>query len=367
MEKIYVITNPMPLHNNSPAVSLGKFVQVICAAGYSPEIIGARLPEDGIPGVPADVPVRSYKYGGSGIFKMLSFVFLQVRMFFSGIFKYRKGDEVYFWIADKMIGAFLSARLKGASTNYFLYGRTFKDGEGGISAKLIMFMMNRATRVCAEAPSVFSQWEPQDSVPRASIRLFVPKSEVKPVPFDDRRKIVAMFSRLSPGKHIDDSVRAFCRVHDVLPEYSMIIIGGGVLEDETRTLINELGAAEYISVTGWLRLHDAKTRIADCRVLLYPTDAEGVPGGILEAMSLGVPALASPAGGIPDVIEDGVDGRILSGTDPETISAELLALLNAKELSRMSEAAMKKIAEQYSLESAAANFKAVKEYRKLKD
>ena len=122
MERIFVITNPMPQHNNSPAVSLGKFVREICSAGYTPSVIGARLPGGGIPGAPDDIDTVSFRYGGRGLVKKLSYVFLQLRLFSYLVFKLKKGDAVYFWIADKMIGAFFAARLRGSEINYFLYG-----------------------------------------------------------------------------------------------------------------------------------------------------------------------------------------------------------------------------------------------------
>ncbi|MBQ7827590.1 MAG: glycosyltransferase [Clostridia bacterium] len=359
MERLFIVTNPMPTHNNSPAVSLGKFVQVVLGAGYSPRIIGARLPEK-IPGVPDTVPVRSFRYGGKGIFKMLSFLLLQIKTFFYCLANCRKGDAVYFWIADKMIGAFLGAKLKGAEINYFLYGKVFADGDGGLSEKLVRFMMNRATYVCAEAPSVFGQWGVGDSYDRDSINLFVPQSGVTPIPFEERSLNVAMYCRLSIGKHIDDAIRAFCAVKERFPEYRLKIIGGGPIEADVRNLVRELRADGFITVTGWLDHGEALKTVADSRVLLYPTDAEGVPGGILEAMSLGVPALASPVGGIPDLIESDVDGMFLASPDADTIARELETVLATGTPQEMSRAAMRKIKEKFSLESAAANFKAVR-------
>jgi len=361
MGKMFVISNPMPLHNNSPAISLGKFVQVICAAGYSPEIIGARFPKDGIPGVSDTVSVRSYSYGGKSVFKLLSFIFLQIRTFFSCLVRFRKGDPVYFWIADKMIGPFLAARIKKCEINYFLYGKVFGDGIGGFSEKLIRFMMNRASYVCTESPSVLDQWDVSESKHRDSINLFVPENDIGVTPYNERKKTVAMYCRLSVGKHIDDSVRAFCKLHSKMPEYSLKIIGGGPLYDETVKLIEELSAGDFITVTGWLEHDRAMRELSECALLLYPTDAEGVPGGILEAMSLGVPPLASPAGGIPDIITDGVDGIILPSADEKSIETALENVVLSGSLEDMSIAAIEKICERFSLEGAALNFKTVRE------
>lgn len=359
--KMYVVTNPMPEHNNSPAVSLGKFVQVICAAGYTPSVIGARIPKDGIPGIADTVPVRSYGYGGTGILKLISYVWLQLRMFFSGLVRFGRDDVLYFWIADKMIGAFLAAKLKGAEINYFLYGRIFGDGKRGFSDKLVSYMADHASYVCAEADSVLDQWELSRNERSNVINLYVPKLCVHPIPFEQRSKNVLMYCRLCDGKHIDDAIRAFSRLHVSFPEYRLKIVGGGVLEHEMKELVHELSADDYIVITGWLEHAAAVKCAADSILLLYPTDAEGVPGGILEAMSLGIPALASPVGGIPDVITDGFDGVYLSGTDTLTIEAEMKSLLLSDKLRDMSDNAVKTINERFSLDAAAANFKVVRD------
>jgi len=360
MGKVYVITNPMPLHNNSPAISLGKFIRVMSHAGYAPEVIGARMPRDGLPGVSDAITIKSYRYGGKGIFKLISFIFLQIKMFFSLLFKLRRDDVVYFWIADKMIGAFTAARFRKAETNYFVYGRVFGENIEGFSVKLIKHMMNKASYICAESASVFDQWHPSDELLRDCISLFVPERDIVPVPFNERHMKVAMFCRLCEGKHIDDSIKAFSMIHEKFPEYELRIIGGGLLEDDANALIKDLKAEDYIRITGWLDPESAAKELSVCRVLLFPTDAEGVPGSVLEAMSLGVPALASPAGGIPDFVINGENGVILSSADAETIAKELEEILSSGKLEEMSYAAFETIKNDFSIEAAADNFRNVR-------
>lgn len=361
MSKMYVVTNPVPLHNNSPLVSLAKFVQVVCAAGYSPEIIGARLPADGVRGIPDSVPVRSFRYGGRGILKIFIFLLLQMKMFFWGLFCFKKNDVVYFWIADKMIGSFLAAKLRGAETNFFLYGSIVVKHSKNWARKLEQYMTDHADRVCAEAPSIFSECDIPENKILNPIQLFVPECGIEPKPFCDRELIIAVMSRLSREKHPFETIQAICRIHETMPDVYLRIIGSGPMEYQCRELVKKLGADGFIEFTGWLPADEAKRKLADCRVLIYPTDVEGVPGGILEAMSFGIPALASPVGGIPDVITDGVDGVILTDTDVDTIAAELSALLSSDKLSDMSDAATSTIKERFSLDAAAKNFNAVRE------
>lgn len=360
MAKMYIVTNPMPEHNNSPAVSLGKFVQVIRAAGYAPSVIGARLPEK-LPGVADDVPVRSFGYGGKGIFKILSFGFLQLKTFFYCLCKFHRGDSVYFWIADKMIGAYTAAKIKGAKTNFFLYGKINSRHTKAWARSLEQYMTDNADFVCAEAESVFGECRIPEGKRLSVIKLFVPEFAVEPKPYSERERIVAVMSRLSAEKHPLETIRAVCRVREEIPDLRLRIIGGGPMEKECRELVSELGADGFIEFTGWLPSSEAKKQLSECVLLMYPAEIEGVPGGILEAMSFGIPALASPVGGIPCLIDDGVDGVFLSGTDSEIIAEELLSLLQSDKLEKMSAAAKRKIEREFSLQSAAENFRSVTE------
>lgn len=360
MSKLYVITNPVPIHNNSPLISLGKFLQIIRRAGSEPTVIGARIPEDGIPGVGDTVSVINYSYGGRGILKLASYILLQLRTFFSGLVRFRKGDAVYFWIADKMIGAFLAAKLRGAENNFFLYGKISSRHTQNWARNLEQYMTDCSDCVCAEAKSVLTECRIPEDRRTDVIQLFVPETEIEPPPYAERGNLVSVMSRLSPEKYPLETIRAVAEVHRSVPDIRLRIIGGGPIEDECRQLVCELGAEDYIEFTGWLPPDEAKQMLGQCRILMYPAEIEGVPGGILEAMSFGIPALASPVGGIPDLIDNGKDGVFLSATDADTIAAELTELLNSGKLEAMSAAAINKIKERFTLERAAQNFAAVR-------
>lgn len=357
MKRLYIITNPIPTHNASPVVSLGKFAAEVTAAGFDAYVIGARLPRDisDISDMPDSVKTHSFSYGGRGIAKALSYVLLQLRLFFFCLVRLRADTPVFFWLGDKMIGAFLAAKCRRSDISYFVYGRTDSDRSPGWAKKLLRFMMRHANHVCAEAPSVLADWgvEHGDVIP-----LYCPApSEV--IPYSEREHRICMLCRLVPEKHPLEAMRAAIRVLRDFPDWSLTVIGGGLLEDECRALAD---LAERINVTGWLTSDKVRQMLPEFRILLYPTDTEGVPGGVLEAMSAGVVPLVSPVGGIPDVVR-GIGDVYLSGTSEDAIADSLRAAILRDDLADISQKAESRIRERYSIEGAAQNFKDIMDGR----
>lgn len=83
-----------------------------------------------------------------------------------------------------------------------------------------------------------------------------------------------------------------------------IIIGDGSKKSEFMHLADELGIKDLILFTGLLPSSDAvREYLLKSDVFVFPTKAEGLPRGILEAMAVGMPVLSSPVGGIPEILD----------------------------------------------------------------
>ena len=83
-----------------------------------------------------------------------------------------------------------------------------------------------------------------------------------------------------------------------------VLIGDGSKRAEFQKLAEELDVQEYLKFTGLLSSSDAvRERLKKADIFVFPTQAEGLPRGILEAMACGMPVLSTPVGGIPEVLE----------------------------------------------------------------
>lgn len=118
--------------------------------------------------------------------------------------------------------------------------------------------------------------------------------------------------RFHEAKNHDCMVNAVKLLTDKGIDIQFSFFGDGELEDTTRQLVANLGLESKIRFCGltdnvFPHLHDAD-------IFLLPSKWEGIPMSIIEAMGTGLPVIASRVGGVPDMIEDGVDGVLIEPT-----------------------------------------------------
>jgi glycosyltransferase involved in cell wall biosynthesis len=100
---------------------------------------------------------------------------------------------------------------------------------------------------------------------------------------------------------------------------------------------------DRVEVLGWITGADKLTRLQQAAVFALPSFSEGLPMGLLEAMAAGLPVLATPVGGIPEVITDGVEGFLVDPGDVGALTDRLSRLLSDENLrGRMGRAARHK-------------------------
>jgi glycosyltransferase involved in cell wall biosynthesis len=84
---------------------------------------------------------------------------------------------------------------------------------------------------------------------------------------------------------------------------------------------------------------------------------EGLPMSVLEAMAHGIPIVAPAVGGLSEIVENGVEGYLLKGRNPEEFAEKCLGLARNEELRRrMSKAARHKVERQFSLDKMAQRY-----------
>lgn len=149
---------------------------------------------------------------------------------------------------------------------------------------------------------------------------------------------VADIRAAHPGKmligHVgalDDSHKGQSTLIDVAriaadrrPDWHFLLCGDGPDEDRFRA---EIGDLQNIELMGWV--DNVGDFLASFDLFVYPSLHEALGSILLDAMSLGLPIVASNVGGIPEVIEDGVNGRLVDSQDPEQFFTEIGNLLAA--------------------------------------
>jgi L-malate glycosyltransferase len=138
-------------------------------------------------------------------------------------------------------------------------------------------------------------------------------------------KVVGYAGRLVPIKRLDIFLQAAKQMSTADPSVQFVIAGDGPDAARLRALARELGLDDRVRFLGYRAdIYDA-FRAMD--VFILCSDHEGLPISLLEAMYLGVPVVARPVGGIPEMIQDGVTGILLRAPDPDCLADACLRLL----------------------------------------
>ena len=147
---------------------------------------------------------------------------------------------------------------------------------------------------------------------------------------DGRKKIVAT-GRLFDYKNHKLLIDAFAPIEAEYPDTDLVIYGEGPYREELEKEINRLGL-HRVFLPG-----DSKTvaeDIADAYIYVLPSDTEGLPNALMEAMALGLPVISTdcPCGGPKSLIRDGENGLLTPVGDIDRMKEAIVRLLTDEDL-----------------------------------
>jgi glycosyltransferase involved in cell wall biosynthesis len=135
--------------------------------------------------------------------------------------------------------------------------------------------------------------------------------------------------RLLRGKGLDTLLDAFAVASEGRPDLHLALVGSGEgqalsVEDELRRRAGEMGLRGRVSFAGRVDAVEDHLRAAD--LFVFPSEFEALGIALVEAAACGLPAVATRTGGIVDVVEDGVSGRLVAPRDAAGLAAAIAAL-----------------------------------------
>jgi glycosyltransferase involved in cell wall biosynthesis len=129
--------------------------------------------------------------------------------------------------------------------------------------------------------------------------------------------------------------------------FTLLVVGDGPQRAELTQLAQDLGVADAVRFVGYR--DDATQIMASSDVLCHATLFEGMPMVVLEAMTLGVPIVATRAQGITDLLDDNRSGLLVPPRDPAALAGAIVRLLASPTLrADLARNAKRSIAEQYN-------------------
>lgn len=124
-------------------------------------------------------------------------------------------------------------------------------------------------------------------------------------------------------------VQALPALLEAAPEAEVVLAGTGEPPAELAQLAR---AQERVRWAGWLDPDAKAAQLTRSEVFVMPSLSEGMPIALLEAMAYGKAIVASRVGGIPDIVEDGVEALLVPPSDPDALAAAVARVLGDREL-----------------------------------
>lgn len=143
---------------------------------------------------------------------------------------------------------------------------------------------------------------------------------------------VGTLAAFTPQKDPDTWVAAVRRVAAEDPATRFVWAGEGELRPATEVAIGKCGLADRVSLPGFLADPEDFWRGID--VFFLPSAFEALGTVLLDAMARGIPVVATRAGGIPEIVEDGREGRLADPGDGEHLARLLVSLGRDRGLAR---------------------------------
>ena len=176
--------------------------------------------------------------------------------------------------------------------------------------------------------------------------------------------VIGTVARLAKEKDFETFLRAVARAREKLPPLRSVIVGEGPLRAQLESFASSLDLAGVVQFVGERK--DVGEVIQCYDAFLLTSVIEGMPNAVMESQLLGVPVVATSAGGTVDLIRDAETGLLAPIGDYQALASCIVRLFTEDGLwGRISLAAKKQISEGYTIEQLVARTETV--YRDLLD
>ena len=170
-----------------------------------------------------------------------------------------------------------------------------------------------------------------------------------------RAAMVANFIAYKGHRGVLQAVAQVVKIH---PSFRLVLIGDGLERAALTNLTRELAISDNVIFGGMRK--DAARLLTAFDFTILGSSEEGFPNALMESMASEVPVVSTRVGGVPELVEDGVDGLLVPyGELPAMAAAITWMIEHPQERRRMGKAARRRIAEHFSTERMVTSTQAV--------
>ena len=208
-------------------------------------------------------------------------------------------------------------------------------------------------------------------------RIEVIRSGIDPRPFNptypagearrefgiaEKSPVIGCIAHFADHKGHRYLIATAARVAAAVPDVRFLLVGDGELRPQIERQIKDLNHEKHVILTGFRT--DIPRLLAAMDIVVLSSHLEGLGTSLLDAMAMARPVVATRVGGIPEMVEDGVNGRLVPPRDPDALAGALIELIRRPdERKRMGEAGRARMLSMFSAEAMVEQTERI--YRKL--
>lgn len=134
--------------------------------------------------------------------------------------------------------------------------------------------------------------------------------------------LIGIVGRIVTVKNHALFLEAAVKVRQQLPQAHFVVVGDGELRPEVEARVDELGLRDAVTFTGWQRI--LAPIYSDMDVLVISSLNEGTPVSVIESLAAGCPVVATAVGGLPDLLDHGRLGMLVTPGDADALADGIL-------------------------------------------
>jgi len=249
----------------------------------------------------------------------------------------------------------LIARHRGCRVVLHVHGAAFDEFFDQSSAgrrRIIEWGLRRADCVIALSDT----WRNRIAAMAPSARITVIENAIGlPMALTDRRTRpkdqachFIVLARMDTWKGIDDALTAAGLLDERGVAFRLTLAGPEGSAGDTATLtrkIESLGLSQCVAYVGAVDGETKECLLESADAYVMPSHNEGMPLSVLEAFAHGLPIVATSVGAIPEIIENGVCGKLVSPQSPSQLADAMASLVNSSKLRQSMGEAARRLAE----------------------
>jgi colanic acid/amylovoran biosynthesis glycosyltransferase len=258
--------------------------------------------------------------------------------------------------------AMLVRALGGAPYSFTAHGSDIMDRPAQVGLAETVGRSVFAVAVCSYGRSQICRWIPQALWPRVQVvrcGLEAGYGAQSTTSSTDAVRFVCV-GRLSKEKGQLLLIEAMAKAVRLSSKpFDLVLVGDGPQRLDVQALVQRLGVADRVRITGWLDAQGVRAEMSAATALVVPSLSEGLPVAIMEAMASRRPVIAPYLAGIPELVCAGDTGWLFPASDVDALADAMLACVEApaNTLAAMGDSAFERVWRMHHVDVEAGKLK----------